>query len=236
VIEVPVEGGERVKSGDVLLRIDPRPFEQRIKQLEAELSEARANRDLAQSAYERKLAARRDATVSRRDVDESRTRYEATMGSAGILEAQLEQAEMDLEEATVYAPADGRIARVTAQSGQIIGERDGPPLMSFLVQEEPALVATYPPNVMRHIRIGDRAQIALDRHPGRILEARVSAVLPASDDTPLDIGFEIEEQFSRYQVDGGAGGAAAIYTQKGQGMRVVRMVTIRMYTWLNYIL
>ena len=164
VIEVPVEGSAQVKRGDVLFRIDPRPFEHRVKQLNAELSEARANRELAQSAYERELAARRKAPASQGDVDSSRTRYEATMGSVGSLEARLEQAKLDLEEATIYAPADGRIARVTAQPGQIVSERDGQPLMRFLVQEEPALVATYPPNVLRHIRIGDRSQIALDRH------------------------------------------------------------------------
>lgn len=254
VIEVPVEGGTQVKRGDVLVRIDPRPFEHRVKQLNGELSVARANRELAQSEYERDLASRREASVSQSDVDSSRARYEATMGSMGSLEAQLEQAKLDLEEATVYAPADGQIGEMNLLPGQIVSERDAQPVMSFLVQENPSLVASYPPNALRHIRMGDRAQIALDRHPGRILDARVVAILPDAGEGPLEagedvpqsneteassrfaVGFELEEQSSRYEVDGGVGGAAAIYTRKGQSIRIVRMMTIRMYTWLNYFL
>src|SRR6478735_7336433 len=43
VIEVPVEGNRLIKKGDVLLRIDPEPFELQVRQLEAQLVGGKAN-------------------------------------------------------------------------------------------------------------------------------------------------------------------------------------------------
>ena len=47
VVEVPVENNRRVKKGDVLFRIDPTPFENEVRSLEARLSsdEARTAAD-----------------------------------------------------------------------------------------------------------------------------------------------------------------------------------------------
>src|SRR5436189_4546846 len=52
VIEVPVEEGNRlVKKGDVLFRIDPRPYELEVNTLEAQLVNAQAAmRDLEEQA------------------------------------------------------------------------------------------------------------------------------------------------------------------------------------------
>ena len=43
------------------------------------------------------------------------------------------------------------------------------------------------------------------------------------DDFPADMELPI-----------GAGGAAAIFSEGGKPLRIIRQVTIRMYTWLNY--
>jgi hypothetical protein len=49
------------------------------------------------------------------------------------------------------------------------------------------------------------------------------------------IRFELDEESSGFELPGGAGGAGAIYTDKGKAIRIVRKVVIRMYTWLNYL-
>jgi multidrug resistance efflux pump len=124
--------------------------------------------------------------------------------------------------------------------------------MTFVNSEAPRLVATFPPNALRHIRVGDPAEIALDRHPGEILNARVATLvdisvegqLAPSGDIPdwtevaptsrFAVRFELAEESSGFELPRGAGGAAAVYTEKGKAIRIVRKVVIRMYTWLNY--
>ena len=252
VIDVPVEGGAPVEKGAVLFRVDPRPFEYEVKRLQADLMEARANRDLTKAEYERNQRARRTGAVSQSDVDAAQAQYEALAGSVGSLEAQLDQAEWNLEEATVYAPSDGVVTNLTLRPGQVASKTVARPLMTFVSDETSALVATFPPNVLRHIRVGDPAEIALDRHPGKILKARVATLvdisaqgqLAPSGDIPdwtaiaptsrFAIRFELDEESSRFELPGGAGGVAAIYTDNGKAIRIVRKVVIRMYTWLNY--
>ena len=253
VIEVPVQGGAPVEKGAVLFRVDPRPFEYEVKRLQADLMEARANRDLTKAEYERNQRARRTGAVSQSAVDAAHAQYEALAGSVGSLEAQLDQAQWNLEEATVYAPANGVVTNLTLRPGQVASKLVGQPVMSFVSDEAPRLIATFAPNVLRHIRVGDPAEIALDRHPGKILKARVATLvdisaqgqLAPSGDIPdwteiaptsrFAIRLELDEESSGFDLPGGAGGTAAIYTEKGKPIRIVRKVVIRMYTWLNYL-
>ena len=43
VVEVPVKALEPVREGDVLFKVDPKPFEYRVRELEASLDEATAD-------------------------------------------------------------------------------------------------------------------------------------------------------------------------------------------------
>ena len=90
VIEVPVENNRPVKTGDVLFRIDPTPFQNEVHSLEARLAseEARVGADRAKlSEIQAKLA---DANTSERQLTEQLK--EAT-GQMGSLSASLQLAE-----------------------------------------------------------------------------------------------------------------------------------------------
>jgi len=253
VVEVPVELGVPVKKGAVLFRVDPRPFEYEVERLSAELAEGRGTRDLAKAEYERRNSALQTAAVSQSDVDKSRSTYEAAVGAVGSLEATLKQAELDLEESTVYAPTDGMVTNSTLRPGFVASTLVSQAVMTFLSSERPVLMATYPPNVLRHIQEGDAAEIALNRHPGIILRAKVRNVVPISGEGQIDpsgdipewndveaasrfaVRFELDAESSDVELPGGVGGAAAIYTDKASAIRIIRAVVIRMYTWLNYL-
>jgi multidrug resistance efflux pump len=252
VIDVPVEGGDTVEKDAVLFRVDPRPFQYEVDRLRADLNETRSNAAIAKAEYERNQQARRTGAVSQSSVDVAKSRYEAESGAVGSLEAQLDQAEWDLEEATVHAPSNGVVTNLTLRPGQVASKLAAQPVMTFVSNEAPRLVATFPPNALRHIQVGDPVEIALDRHPGEILNARVATLvdisaegqLAPSGDIPdwteaaptsrFAVRFELNEDSSGLALPAGAGGAAAIYTDKGKAIRIVRKVVIRMYTWLNY--
>lgn len=95
VIEVPVKPNVRLKAGEVLFRIDPKPFANAVKAKEASLADAqqatgqlRAVADTAQKQYESSLAMR-DAA---KDVFERSKKLHAT---GGISQAQFEKAKND---------------------------------------------------------------------------------------------------------------------------------------------
>ncbi len=170
-------------------------------------------------------------------------RAEAEAGALG--------ARLDLAESSVYAPADGIVTNLALRPGQVAAKVTANPVMTF-ISAEPVIIASFPQPVMRHINPGDEAEIALDRHPGVILRARVHSIVPATGEGQLQpsgtlrtfeptpralfaVRLEIDEPYAGLELPAGTGGNAAIYTQKGKMIRIVRRVIIRVYTWLNYL-
>jgi len=66
VIEVPIEPNRPIKKGQVLFRIDPEPFEQKLAELESKLPEFSAKLDSAE-AYQRQLGDELKSARSTRD-------------------------------------------------------------------------------------------------------------------------------------------------------------------------
>jgi multidrug resistance efflux pump len=237
VLEVPVQPNVSIKQGDVLFRIDSRPFEYAVRDLEAQLVLAR-----------RRLA---DVRALVREQVEPESALVRAESEADALEARLDSARLDLAESTVYAPADGTVTNLALRPGQVAAKVTANPVMTFLY-DLPVILASFPQPVMRHIKPGDEAEIALDRHPGAILRARVHSIIPATGEGQLQpsgtlhtfelaprarfgVRLELDESHADLELPAGAGGNAAIYTQRGRPIRIVRRVIIRIYTWLNYL-
>ncbi|RYD70613.1 MAG: biotin/lipoyl-binding protein, partial [Verrucomicrobiaceae bacterium] len=102
VIEVPVEGNRPVKEGDILFRIDPSPFQDTVRQMEAKVGELKAKVILAENE-EKELIEQLPITKSRiRSVEAAleltnrrvkQFRHLAAVGAGRIFDA--ERAETD---------------------------------------------------------------------------------------------------------------------------------------------
>jgi multidrug resistance efflux pump len=103
VTEVPVEAGTMLKAGDILFRIDPKPFENEVKAKEAALADAlqtthqlRATADAAQKKLESALADRDGA----KDVFE---RSKKLLETGAIAQVQFERAKSNFNAAEATA-------------------------------------------------------------------------------------------------------------------------------------
>ena len=107
----------------------------------------------------------------------------AVVGRGG-LEAEVEQAraavhlaEIDLANTRIVAPRDGRLGEVSARQGQQVAV--GTQLMA-LVPDRIWVTANFKENQMRDLRVGDRAELAVDALGGRVLTGRVERISPAT--------------------------------------------------------
>ncbi len=164
--------------------------------------------------------------------------------------AQLRNAELNLSFTTVYAPTDGFVTNLQLREGFVVGS--GGRVMTFIDTSERYLVAPLGQNVVRHVEEGNDVEVALELYPGRILEGTVdsviwasgegqgdpSGVLPAANTvtggTALAVRVGFPDLPADLELPVGAGGRAAIYTAKGKPFRIIRKITLRMYSWLNY--
>lgn len=130
-----VEGGRRVKAGDLLFVIDPRTFEATARQARAERETQRANLRLAEVTLERMLTAMRSNAASQQEVDKAQADFDAAKARVDVAEAMLATAELDLEFTQVKAPISGRLSLVRVDVGQLVGATD-PTLLTTIINDE----------------------------------------------------------------------------------------------------
>ena len=306
VTEVPVQANVPLKAGEVLFRIDARPFqaaveqkraalaeaEQLVPQLRADVDRARAqlaeqlaNRDRAAQAFERYDAANesarragRPAVYSELDTENRRQtflaaeaaamsaraaldRAELALGSqiGGVntnvarIRAELANAEWELDQTTVRAPTDGRVAQLILRPGMMAVPIPLRPVMVFVPSESVRFIGAFQQNALQRVRAGHEAEVAFKGIPGRVIRGRVSQVLdemavgqvsasgqlidPAERPNPGRVLAEIEmlEDLGPYDLPGGATGEVAVYTEHWHHFAIIRRILLRMKAWENFI-
>lgn len=146
VIEIYVREGDRVKAGDLLVRIDPEIYKSAFEQAEAQLNSqkaglANARAQLAQvdarfrnveisynrskGLWEKKVisdadyeTARMNFEMAKADLEAARQSIVASEFSVNSSTAALRKTREDLTKTAVYAPADGRVSKLNVEKGE----------------------------------------------------------------------------------------------------------------------
>ena len=127
--EVNFREGQPVKKGEVLFRIDPRPYEAALRQAEANALRDRAARDhvLAQEKRYQELLDKN--FISKDAYAQIRTNAATAEATAKASQAALENARLNLEYCTIRSPLDGYVGRVLLQAGNLVRAADPNPLV-----------------------------------------------------------------------------------------------------------
>lgn len=121
--------GQEVRRGDVLFRIDARPFEAALKQAEANALRDAASRDQARSQEQRYKELLDKNFVSREAYAQIATNAQTAEASAKASQAALENARLNLEYCTIASPIDGFVGKVLLQVGNLVKANDVNPLV-----------------------------------------------------------------------------------------------------------
>jgi len=356
VIEVTVEANKRVKKGDVLFKIDPRPYQIEVDRLRASLAakssqfaqlaeqlaaaeaatrQARANLLVSESTFDRQLRESYDRSKSQVEQTAARLKFareqfaraeellnkvagsqveydralshkqsveeeysqaqtderiaeEKLKSGSASLEAMrqalaqaeaaerkvraefnakvdgqnpevretmalLDKARWDLEQTVVRAPTDGYVPQMLLRPGMMAVPFPVKPLMVFVVQEQPTLVATYPQKVIPEIKTGMAAEATFKQYPGRTFKLKVRRVLTAVREGELDatgqiavatsadahghipVIFDYDEDVSKLDLPIGAQATIAIYTDRVHALSFLRKIILRINSWENYV-
>ena len=129
IIEVNLRDGAPVKKGDVLFRIDPRPYEAALRQAEANALRDAAAREQAQSQARRYEELLDKNFISKEAFAQIRTSAATAEATAKASQAALENARLNLEYSTIRSPLDGFIGKVLLQAGNLVKANDVNPLV-----------------------------------------------------------------------------------------------------------
>ena len=129
ILEVNFREGQPVKKGEILFRIDPRPFEAALRQAEANALRDRAARDQARSQAKRYQELLDKNFISKEAYAQIRTNAETAEATAKASQAALENARLSLEYCTIRSSLDGYVGRVLLQAGNVVRGDDSVPLV-----------------------------------------------------------------------------------------------------------
>ena len=129
IIEVNFKEGAPVKKGEVLFRIDPRPYAAALRQAEANALRDTAARDQARSQERRYQELLDKNFISKEAYAQIRTNAETAAAVARASQAALENARLNLDYCTIHSPLDGFVGKVLLQAGNLAKANDVNPLV-----------------------------------------------------------------------------------------------------------
>ncbi|KAA1164444.1 efflux RND transporter periplasmic adaptor subunit [Pseudoalteromonas fuliginea] len=112
--------GDNVKKGDLLFKLDDRPFAAVVASLEAQINSAQAALEQAKSEAKRAVRLTQRKAISTEQAESRTSVLRQREAQLAALQAQLTSAELDLEFTSIVSPIDGVISRANITKGNNI--------------------------------------------------------------------------------------------------------------------
>lgn len=174
---VLVDVDQRVKAGDVLLRISAVEQQAGAELARAQLHAADARAAEAEQTYRRFAALAETQYVSKLQLDQAKAARDAAIAARNAAAAALTQASQQAAYTVVRAPYDGVIARRDVEPGETVAP--GMPLMSVYAPGALRIEVDVPQSRADAIRRNPQAQVLLA--DGRVLTPSSVVVFPSAD-------------------------------------------------------
>jgi len=221
--------------------------EANVIELEAQIATAKAN--------EAQVAQKLSGQVNGEQASVAAARAQLATAKAQVdaSRADLANAQWNLDQTSVYAPANGYAINVQLRPGSFVTAFPVAPAMSF-VEETYQVIALYQQNELTMVEPGNEAEISLNMYPGRVIKAKVDSIvwaqgqgqiaqsgtLPQTGVFPqapgrFPVKLEVAEKDRELFLAAGAVGDGAIYTDHVAAIHIIRKVIMRVGSITNYL-
>ncbi len=185
VLALPFREGDFVKSGDVVVRLDPQDLvavldsaKAGMKGQQARLGGAEARLINARLEFERLRSLHETGDVTRAELEAAEANYLQAQSDKQALEhdieqaqARIDQAEKDLENTTIMSPMDGVITTLNAEVGEtvIVGTTNnaGSVILEIADLSSMLLKAAVDEANIAPVRVGQEATVFVNAYPDR---------------------------------------------------------------------
>jgi RND family efflux transporter MFP subunit len=173
-----VHSGQRVRTGEPLLQIDPLKQEATVSSQEAARAAQEANVQLAKVSYDRTKKLYDAGVVSKQEFDSAQSTYDAAVAQLRSLEEQVKQQKVELHYYRVSAPMDGIVGDIPVHVG------DRVTLTTLLTTvDEPGALEAYiyvPTDHSRDLKVGLPVRL-LDADGNVLADTHITFVSPQVD-------------------------------------------------------
>jgi len=184
-----VEEGLQVKKGDQLAIIDHNIYQAHVDAAKAAEEAARVGLNDAEREKKRILALFEGGSATEQSKDKAVTTAELAVTQLTSAGANLELAEINLQESTIRSPIDGIVTQKHIDVGNLIniGQR----IVTVADMNTVKLVVSAPERYVGQFKQGLPVRIKVDSYQEKIFEAKVYSVYPVLDEQTHTIQVEI---------------------------------------------
>jgi len=166
--QVNFREGQQVNKGDLLILIDPRPYQVQLEQAQAQLFKDQASLRDAQLNYERyRDLLKQSGAMSQQQVDTQKATADTFEGAVRADQATIDNAKLQLDYCHITAPVTGRIGLRLVDAGNIVHATDANPMLVITQLQPISVIFTLPedslPAVVKRMKQGTLTVDAYDR-------------------------------------------------------------------------
>lgn len=193
VVAVPVQVGDRVKAGQVLVRLEATEIAAQVRQAEAALELARASAGQAEANYrnakdnlERMERLFQEGAISRQQLDLARTQFavaESQYRAAGAgqvkqAEAAVELARANLANTVITSPIAGLVAARNVDPGEMAAP--GVPVVTVVELDKVVVEGSLSESQVNRVSVGQEAKVIIRALGEREFTGRVVTLSPVA--------------------------------------------------------
>jgi RND family efflux transporter MFP subunit len=181
VARMMVAEGDRIRQGQVLAKIEDRPYLDQIQQAEGAVEQAKANLENARLNLTRNETLFQHGVAAGKELEDARTQVSVNQAALSQAEGALALARLQLSRTEVPSPLDGIVVKRLLSVGEQVDGTAAQPIFEVANTAQVELFGNVPAVYLEKIRPGQEFQITTDIAPGKTFEGRVVAISPAVD-------------------------------------------------------
>ncbi|HEX3036567.1 MAG TPA: efflux RND transporter periplasmic adaptor subunit [Thermodesulfobacteriota bacterium] len=179
VEKFPVDQGDFVKKGDLLVGLQTRELEISLREAKAAKREAEARFNLARKNFARFQELYEKGVASAQQLQDMESEEGAWSAKLSQLQAQIDKQEYDLARSRIVAPFNGYVIRESTEVGQWIDE--GGEVVELINIDTVEVNVALPERYISRVKPGDKVVINFDALPRVTVEGEISSVVPQAD-------------------------------------------------------
>lgn len=152
ITQVNFVEGQDVKQGELLIQIDPRPYEVALATAQANLQRDEAQLKNAHAQYDRMKALYAGGVIAKQDLDTQEASFGQYEGTIAADKAAIDNAKLNLVYTKITSPINGRIGLRQVDIGNYVTAASGSS-MAVITQLHPiAIIFTLPEDELQAVR------------------------------------------------------------------------------------